>query len=186
MKSATLLAAGFSLAACLAATPARADLAGAADASGLTTTLQSLTVILDAAATLTPAAGLSGQLVSSGPASQPSASLGVDSANIPPFSGAATGSAGDSLSGFSAGAVQLPSLAEAASLSAATPVGAAAPPSTDLSSMSGSVSAPLNAPLAVVVPPVIPAVPIPSAFLLMGGGLLGLLPLRRVSGYTLG
>lgn len=175
---------------CLAATPARADLAApeagvsVAPAGAITSALDALTSVMDAAATVSGASLLGSVTTSTGPATAPATGLGVDSANLPTLGVIAT--ADMSSNGLLApGATQVAGDSSQAAPPAAllqAPVNSfvASPvaPSTDLSSMSASVSSPTSI-TGQTVTPVVSPVPLPATIVLFGSALLGLLPLRR-------
>ena len=183
---------------CLAASPARADLAtpdpGSAEAPAarVADALQALTSVMDAASTVSGISALASETKSTGPASVPATSQGVDSSNGPvstvAMAAASVGSAGLFAAESTSGSGE-PSLA-------APPAGllqgegshfvsAPVAPSTDLSSLSNSASSPLASTEATMQPDIAIPTPIPATFLLLGGGLIGIFPLRRSVGLPL-
>ena len=177
---------------CLAASPARADLAtpeaGGADApSGqVFAALQALSVVIDAASTVSGSSALASETKSTGPSSAPATSKGVDSSSGPAPTGAIVATSSGSFGLFAAAATSNGETAQAAP-PAGLPQGgiqvaSASLLSTDLTSVAPSGSSPLIAPNDTVVTPT----PIPAAFLLLGGGLVGIFPLRRSSRLSLG
>jgi hypothetical protein len=187
MKYFSHLSVGAGLVLCLAAAPARADLAtpesaSAGSASGeVAAALQALTGTLDAASAASDSSTLASGALSSGPVSLPATSQGVDSSGGPVSSASLTGSGSVLLSGAAAPAAYSasgPALAPAG-LESGDGRSLVAGPSvsgTDLSSMANSLSTPLT--LTVDPLPEPAPTPIPASILLLAGGLLCLVPLR--------
>jgi len=175
---------------CLAASPALADLsgpdAGGSDTASPLAALQAVTELADAAAAVGGTTSLASQTKSSGPGSAPATSKGVDSSNGPvptavivAASGAIAGTGSAPLPAVVVPTAPAAPPAAAAAAEAAQYVPAQAPPGTDLSSLSGSGSNALVNPSPASVNTANTPTPIPAAVLLLGGGLLGLFPLRR-------
>jgi len=182
------LAAG--LLCCLAASPALAEPsgseAGGSDAASPLAALQAVTDLTDAAATVAGTTSLASQTKSSGPSSAPATSKGVDSSNgAVPTAVLVAASSGMAVTGGAALSALRGESAPAAPPAVAGDgghyVAAQAPPGTDLSSLSDTGSNPLvnPNPSAASVNIVNTPTPIPPTVLLLGGGLIGLLPLRR-------
>lgn len=178
---------------CLAASPACADVAapeaGASEASSgeVLTAMQALQVMIDAASTVPGSSAYASETKSIGPAGAPLTSEGVDSSNGTPntemISTAGFGNT-ESPAGSATGAVfQAAPPAGLGQVLGGHLVGSnASVASLDLSSLATSASNPqivAETSTDSEEPP--PAVPVPPTILLMGAGLLGILPWRRSS-----
>jgi len=202
MRFLPFLSVAATLVCCLAASPARADLAGSdADDAGsssgqLLSRFQEVTHLLEESAIIPESVLTISQTRSSGPSTVPPTSKGVDR----------TGTAAATLptrSEIHAGArlferaSQTDSQADSLTVSG-DPLPAAAPPlqlrgdlnryvgdlpvpGADIPALPASSAAPLDLRSTVIV-----ATPLPAAVFLLGGGLLGVLPLRRSARLSLG
>lgn len=179
---------------CLAAAPARADIAtpdaGQLSSPQVVTALRALTELMDAAATLPETSALVSETKSAGPQNVPFTSTGVDSSNGPR----------EKIVAARFGAVGLLSptgeTSFAAAYQAAAPAGfgnggeshvvpTPSAPAPDLAGLASSSSAPLEVGNLAATQTVTPSVPIPATVLLLGGGLVALFPLRRSRGVLL-
>ena len=197
------------LACCLlAAPPARADLAiPQADATDppagqVQVAMQALAAALDEAAAIPGNSSTGSETKSSGPSSAQITSKGRDSSNGPlptvtlagqiyGSAGLFAGPAGTGSDATGSGAAGSGTLSQAAAPPAAAlgegsryvpPAAASGGEYAGLATLNSTPQAILTAPTAQVLPP---SVPIPAAAWLLGGGLLGLLPLRRSQRFAL-
>ena len=183
---------------CLAASPARASMAGAdtggGEASGeLLAGLQGVTLLMEEAATLPEVTAVLSRTKSSGPSTAPPTSKGMDRSESHaalPVAGNNYGGAGifgrpgssDSAGGATgttgASGDQVPVAALPLHLQEEVNryLGEPSLPSADFTAQVPASTTPLD-----LAPPAVgtPTVPIPAAIFLLGGGLIGLLPLRR-------
>jgi len=191
MKCFSYVSIAAGLVCCLAASPARADLAtpdaGSAEApvGQVLSALQALTGMMDAASLVSGNSTLASSTHSTGPATGPVSSKGIDSSNGPVSTVAMAADSAGSIGLFAAAATAVPGESSPAAPPVALllgngsiPVGTPSAPSTDLSSMASSVSSPL---LDSANQPLVAPVPLPASFLMLGGGLVGLFSRRRCS-----
>jgi hypothetical protein len=169
----------------LASSPARADIVTPESGAEVperrvADAMRALAVMIDSAATIPGSSALASEAKSSGPANSPGTSKGVDSsggaATKLVFAAAGLEAYGASSANRSAGSGDTSQAAAPATTQGevrhallSTPV-----PTTDLTSMTASLNSVVST--AVVDPAPVPA---PASFLLLGGGLLALWPLRR-------
>lgn len=202
MRFLPCLSVSAALVCCLAASPARADLAGSdADDAGsssgqLFSRFQEVTRLLEESAIIPESLLAISQTKSSGPSTVPPSSKGVDRTGNSPASLPARSETHAGARLFER-ASQGDSQTDSQSVSG-DPVPAAAPPlqfrgdlnryvgdppvpGADIPTMPASSGAPLDLRATVIV-----ATPIPAAVFLLGGGLLGILPLRRSARFSLG
>lgn len=164
----------------LAASPASADLAtpdagseqGAAPQ--VVAALQALAGVLEGAETVSETSTLVSHTRSVGPANAPFSSQGVDSSRGPVASGASLPLQNSSWSQVETRSAAAPAPAPSGGGAA---VAVSSPPAVDLPSLAVS-SAPSSLVLAESVEDLPTNTPIPGSLLLLGGGLLGILPLR--------
>ena len=177
---------------CLTATPARADLAapeaGSAETGEILSALQALTGLADAASELSPTSAYASAVKTTGPAGVALGGEGVDSSYGPVDTWSSYGSGFASTESNGAGGAALPASAPSGVQGGGHLVGSNATVAAyDLSTLASSPSAPvLLASQEGATEPNPPAVPIPASVLLLGGGLLGLYPLRRSTGCSVG
>jgi hypothetical protein len=202
MRFIAFLSVSAALVCCLAASPARADLADSdADDAGsssgqLLSRFQEVTHLLEESAIIPDNVLTISQTRSSGPSTVPPTSKGVDRTEAAPGTfpvGSETRAGARLFERASQSASQTDSQTVSGD-----PVPAAAPPlqapgelnryvgdppvpGADIPTMGGSPSTPLDLTGTVIV-----ATPLPAAAFLLGGGLLGILPLRRFARFSLG